>query len=40
MAIEAGLLQAIGGSKSKSITAEALSKATGFNALLIGKIWH
>lgn len=36
MALEAGLLQAIGESKGRSVTAEALSKTTGFNALLIG----
>ena len=38
MAIEADLLQAIGRSKGKPINAEALSKATGFDALLIGTI--
>ena len=36
MAIEAGLLEAIGASKGRSVTAEDLSKTTGFNALLIG----
>lgn len=35
MAMEAGLLQAIGGSNGKSITAEALSKTSGFDKLLI-----
>ena len=35
MALEAGLLQAIGGSEG-SVTAEALSETTGFDALLIG----
>lgn len=36
MALEAGLLQAIGDNKDSSITAEALSKATNTDALLIG----
>lgn len=36
MALEAGLLQAIGDGKGKSIAAEDLSKTTGFNTLLIG----
>ena len=35
MAMEAGLLQAISGSNGKSITAEALSKTSGFDKLLI-----
>ena len=35
MALEAGLLQAIGASNGKSITAEALSKTSGFDKLLI-----
>lgn len=35
MALEAGLLQAIGEGKGKSIAAEDLSKTTGFNTLLI-----
>ena len=35
MAMEAGLLQTLGGSKGKSITAEALSKTSGFDKLLI-----
>ena len=36
MALEAGLLQAIGERKGESIAAEDLSKTTGFNTLLIG----
>ena len=35
MAIEAGLLQAIGASNGKPITAETLAKASGFDKLLI-----
>ena len=38
MAIEAGVLQAIGASKGKPITAKALARATGYDALLIGMI--
>ena len=36
MAIEAGLLQAIGRSKGNPVGAEDLYKATGYDALLIG----
>lgn len=35
MAIEAGLLQAIGQNNGRPITAEALARSTGFDALLI-----
>ena len=38
MALEAGLLQVIGENKGTPIKAEALSRATGYNALLVGTI--
>ena len=36
MAIEAGLLRVIGEKNGEPINAEALGKATGYDALLIG----